>query len=391
MTKNKLLIFAPLIVLAVVFIFSLTLFPGVQPKPKDLPIAIVNEDQGVKIAKQPEINIGANMVDMIQKSSKQAKDAPVKWRLVKNEKAARKGLDEQKYYGALVIPKDFSMKQVSLKTAEPSSPELHIYVNQGMNMAASSVAAQILNGAVDKLNDNVRSQLLKGYESQNASLTAKQASYLTSPIKKQVINVNEVGENSANGNAPISLFQPTWIASLAAAIIYISVRKVPVVNRKGLFMSKIWQISIGAIAALAIGFGLTWIVGTMVGLHIPNFLDTALFLSITSYSFFLMILAVLSLIGLKGIPIFALLLFFGAPLLGLAPEMMSPFYQDWVYSWLPMRFMVGGLRNLLFFGEGLTWNFDMSVLVWIGTVSMAVILVSVYKRNIVKEQIIESE
>ena len=74
----------------------------------------------------------------------------------------------------------------------------------------------------------------------------------------------------------------------------------------------------------------------MVGLNISNFTDTALFLSITSFSFFLMISAVLSLVGLKGIGLFALLLFF-ATLLSLAPEMLSPFYQDWVYSWLPMK------------------------------------------------------
>ena len=99
-----------------------------------------------------------------------------------------------------------------------------------------------------------------------------------------------------------------------------------------------------------------------------------------------MILAVLSLVGIKGIAIFALLLFFGAPLLALAPEMMSPFYRDWIYSWLPMRFMIQGLRDLFFFDEGLTWNTPLSVLVWIGLVSMIVILASALKRNTVKDQ-----
>ena len=82
----------------------------------------------------------------------------------------------------------------------------------------------------------------------------------------------------------------------------------------------------------------------MVGLNITNFTDTALFLSITSFSFFLMISAVLSLVGLKGL-VYLLSYFFGAPLLSLAPEMLSPFYQDWVYAWLPMRFMIEGLRE----------------------------------------------
>ena len=124
-----------------------------------------------------------------------------------------------------------------------------------------------------------------------------------------------------------------------------AISKMPIRTRNENFVLKLKQIVTGAIAAFVIGFGLTWIADGMVGLNISNFTDTALFLSITSFSFFLMISAVLSLVGLKGIGVFALLLFFGAPLLSLAPEMLSPFYQDWVYSWLPMRFMIEGLRK----------------------------------------------
>ncbi|PGK43418.1 hypothetical protein CN907_07870 [Bacillus anthracis] len=103
------------------------------------------------------------------------------------------------------------------------------------------------------------------------------------------------------------------------------------------------------------------------------------------FSFFLMISAVLSLVGLKGIGVFALLLFFGAPLLSLAPEMLSPFYQDWVYAWLPMRFMIEGLREIFFFGKGLSWSTPLIVLVWIGVVSMVIILVTAFKRSVIKE------
>ncbi|TKH46118.1 phage infection protein, partial [Bacillus cereus] len=102
--------------------------------------------------------------------------------------------------------------------------------------------------------------------------------------------------------------------------------------------------------------------------------------------FFLMISAVLSLVGLKGIGVFALLLFFGAPLLSLAPEMLLPFYQDWVYAWLPMRFMIEGLREIFFFGKGLSWSTPLTVLVWIGAVSMMIILATAFKRSGVKEQ-----
>ncbi|MDA2513868.1 DUF3533 domain-containing protein [Bacillus cereus] len=386
MFKNKLLLLSPVIALLVVFIFSLTLFPTVQPQPKNLPIAIVNEDQGVEIPNQSKMNMGQTIVDNMKKTSKLEEEPAVKWVEVKNKEAVQKGLNNQEYYAALVISKDFSTKQASLRTPQPSSPEVEIFINQGMNVAASTMAGQMLNVIVDNMNNTVRAQLLDGVKAKGATLTTDQAARLVTPITKKVTNVNEIGKNSANGNAPISLFQPLWIASLAsAAIIFIAISKMPIRTRNENFVLKLKQIVTGAIAALVIGFGLTWIADGMVGLNISNFTDTALFLSITSFSFFLMISAVLSLVGLKGIGLFALLLFFGAPLLSLAPEMLSPFYQDWVYSWLPMRFMIEGLREIFFFGNGLSWSTPLTVLVWIGAVSMVIILVTAFKRSAIKE------
>lgn len=386
MFKNKLLLLSPVIALLVVFIFSLTLFPTVQPKPKNLPIAIVNEDQGVEIQNQAKMNMGQTIVDNMKKTSKTEEEPAVKWVEVKDKESVQKGLNNQEYYAALVIPKDFSAKQASLRTPNPSSPEVEIFINQGMNTAASTMAGQMLQAIVDNMNNTVRAQLLEGLKAKGATVTADQVSNVVTPITKKVTNVNEVGKNSANGNSPISLFQPLWIASLAsAAIIFMAIRNMPVGSRKENFVLKLKQIVTGAIAALVTGFGLTWIADGMVGLNISNFTDTALFLSITSFSFFLMISAVLSLVGLKGIGVFALLLFFGAPLLSLAPEMLSPFYQDWVYSWLPMRFMIEGLREIFFFGKGLSWSTPITVLVWIGAVSMAIILLTAFKRSAIKE------
>jgi YhgE/Pip-like protein len=387
MFKNKLVLLSPIIVLAVIFIFSLTLFPSVQPQPKNLPIAIVNEDEAVQIPNQPEMNMGKTIVEAMQKNSKATtdEDTAVKWIEVKTAEEAQKGMDNQKYYASLVIPKDFSAKQASLRTPAPSSPEVQIYINQGMNTAASTMAGQVLNGVVDNMNNKIRTQLLDGFEKQGATLTAKQAASLATPISKKVTNVNEIGTNSASGNSPVSLFQPLWIGSLAgAAIIFIAVSKLSITNRKENLIAKIGQILIGVVVSLGVGFGLTWLAGDMVGIHIPQFTDTALFLSITSFCFFLMISAVLSWLGIRSIALFALLLFFGAPLLSMAPEMMSPFYRDWIFSWLPMRFMIQGVRELFFFGKGLTWSSPVSTLVWIGAVSMVIILASALKFNSIK-------
>ncbi|MFC5559414.1 YhgE/Pip domain-containing protein [Ureibacillus thermophilus] len=383
MFKNKLVLALPLIALAIIFLFSMTLFPSVQPQSKNLPIAIVNEDEGVEIPNQPTMNMGQTIVDMIQESTASTKDedSVVKWIEVKSNEEVQKGLDDQKYYAALVIPKDFSVKLASLQTPVPSTPEVLIFINQGMNMQAATIAGQVLNGVVDNMNNFVRQQVLAGFEKQGATLTTKQAEILAVPISKKVTNVNEVGTHTANGNAPMILFQPLWMGSLVtAAILFFAVNKMTLATRKERLWTKIGQILMATFVSIVIGFGFTWIAGGIVGLNIPDFMDTALFLAVSSFSFILMMLAVFSLIGFRGMLLFVLILFFGAPLLALAPEMMSSFYKDWVYPWLPMRFMIEGLRKLFFFSTEISWDI-VSTQVWIGLTSMIVILATVFKKK----------
>lgn len=379
--KSKLIVFLPFIVLAVVLIFGLTIFPSINPTPKNLPIALVNEDEGVDVPNQGKMNMGNTIAEMIKKTTKHASgDKPaVKWVYVDSYEKAEKGLNNRDYYAALVIPKDFSQKQLSLRTPNPTSPEIQIVVNQGANAMAATMAGQMLNGVVVNINSNVRTQLFEGFEKQGISLSPKQAAALVSPISQKVTNVNEIGTHSVNGNAPISLFQPLWMASIAgAAIIFFMMSKLEFMNRTEKFITQLLQILMGAILALVAGFGLTWIADTL-GLNIPQFSDTALFLSIAYFCFFLMISAVLSWLGIKGIGLFVLMLFFGAPLLAMPQEFMSAFYRDWINSWLPMRFLVEGLRELFFFGKELSWSGPTSTLVWIGVGSLIVLVASIVK------------
>lgn len=387
MVKNKMVFLAPIIALAVVLIFSLTLIPSVNPTPKNLPIAFVNEDQGVTLPDQTKVNMGEKMADMIKTSAEPKSDEEpvVDWVTVKNYKEVKQGLDKREYYAALVIPKDFSQKQASLQTPKPSSPEIQILVNQGMNTMASTLAGQMLNGIVDNMNTNIRSQILTGFEKQEGTLTTKQAAALATPITKNVTNVNETGTHSANGNAPVSLFQPLWMACIAgAAFLTIMLNKLPFANRREKLANQLVQVLIGAVLAILVGFGLTWMADA-VGMHIPHFTSIAWFLSIAYFSFFLMISAALSWLGMKGLPLFVIILFFGAPLLSMAPELMSSFYTNWIYSWLPMRFMVDGLRELFFFDKGLSWNHPTAVLVGIGIGGLTVLWASALKPGPKKE------
>ncbi|MFS0780556.1 ABC transporter permease [Bacillus sp. 1P06AnD] len=388
MFKNKLFIITPIIAILITFIFAVVQIPAAKQAPKHVPIALVNEDLGVDIPNKGNMNFGKTMIDRITKQMKKTngEDEPaIKWVTVSSYKKAKEGMDDKEYYGALLIPKDYSAKQASLQTPAPSSPELKIYINQGKNAVASTVVTQLLNGIVDNMNNQMKGQLLEGYKTKNEKITIEQATVLASPIAKTVTYVNESG---TKGSVPMSLFQPIWMGSLLSAVLlWTAQRKREYTSKKQKLATISMQVFISAIAAFFIGYGLTWLADGMLGYEMSNFADTALFLTLTSFSFILMILAVLMWIGLAGMPIFVLLLFFGAPLLAMAPEFMPSFYKEWIFSWLPMRFMVEGLQDVFFFGKGLSWSQPISVLVWIGLGSLVVLFLSTLKSNVKQEKI----
>ncbi len=386
--KKRLVLFSPIIVLAVVLVIGLVLAPSVSPTPKNLPIAIVNEDQGVLSPAQEKVNMGDTIVKMVDGTAASAsnEEPTVHWINVGSYDEVKNGLDDRTYYAALLIPKDFSAKQASLQTSSPSSPEIEIIINQGVNTLAAATITQILHGVADTINNTVRTQLLEAFTSQGATLTPQQASALAIPITKKLTIIHEVGTKSMNGNAPISLVQPLWIASIVGAVvIYLMANQLTFTNRIEKFAAQWIKILIGTVLALVAGFSLTWFV-SLLGIEIPNFTQIGAFMSISFLAFFLLISAVLSWIGMIGIPMSFILLFFGAPLVAMTPEFMSTFYRDWIYSWLPIRFMVEGLRELFFFDQGLSWTEAVTGLVWIGGIGLVILVASTVKPSRKKEE-----
>ena len=74
-------------------IFSLVFYPAFNPKPKQIQIAVVNNDKG--------IDIQGNKVNI------------VKWIKVDKESDIKKGLNDHEYYGAAIFNKNFSKNAMS--------------------------------------------------------------------------------------------------------------------------------------------------------------------------------------------------------------------------------------------------------------------------------------
>ena len=81
--KNKLLWIAPIAVLIILALFALAFYPAFNPKPKEIPIAVVNNDQGTDI-QDNHLNIGKKISDNLLDSDSDT----IAWKQVDSESAA---------------------------------------------------------------------------------------------------------------------------------------------------------------------------------------------------------------------------------------------------------------------------------------------------------------
>ena len=356
MKDNKFFFAAFGAVLILLFIFVSTQIPSARSAVKNLPIGLVTEDMG---------EMGQTFVEMVQTNAAAAGDT-FEFVVLESKKEMDELMTEQELYGALFIPADFSEKYASLQTAAPESPSLQIYVNQGKNANVANIVNQALTTMVTQMNANMSQQLFSVMEQNNLPVSTKQAQIFASPIQSEVITVNQTGSLAS---APASLFQPIWLASVVSALL------LWFAGRKRLFPSvgeqikfRLLQTVVAVILGFFTGYVVTWLTTWMLGFEYASFNDVALFASIASCGFILLILAVVSWIGYAGLPIFVLLMFFGLPLVQLVPEMMPAFYANWVYPWIPMRFLFDGLKEILYF-NGEVWNGSAQVLCWMAAIS----------------------
>ncbi len=118
-------------------------------KTGDLPVAIVNNDEGTSLGGKI-INVGDSIIDEMKENK------VMNWKFV-DDWQANYGLNEGNYYAMIEIPKNFSTRMISLTTSTPQKPVIVYRVNEKLN----AIAAKITNVAKDKLAANIKSNFVK--------------------------------------------------------------------------------------------------------------------------------------------------------------------------------------------------------------------------------------
>lgn len=389
--KNKLLWIAPIATMIILVIFSLAFYPAYNPKPKDLPIGILNEDKGTTI-QDKNVNIGKKLEDKLLDSDSNK----IKWVKVDSEKDLEKDLKDQKIFGVAIIDKDFSkdamsktqkvvmdskkeemqqkvasgeippqvvqqMKQkMGNQQVEVKQAKFKTIVSEGSSLQGSQIASAVLTGMGDNINAQITKQSLETLTSQNVKVNATDINGLANPVKVDNEKLNKVKDHQAGGNAPFLMFMPIWIGSIVTSILlFFAFRTSNNIVVQHRIIASIGQMIFAVVAAFAGSFVYVYFMQGVQGFDFDHPNRVAIFVALAILGFVGLILGVMVWLGMKSIPIFFILMFFSMQLVTLPKQMLPESYQKYVYDWNPFTHYATSVRELLYLNHHIELNSTM--------------------------------
>ncbi|UVJ02451.1 YhgE/Pip domain-containing protein [Staphylococcus aureus] len=386
--KNKLLWIAPIATMIILVIFSLAFYPAYNPKPKDLPIGILNEDKGTTI-QDKNVNIGKKLEDKLLDSDSNK----IKWVKVDSEKDLEKDLKDQKIFGVAIIDKDFSkdamsktqkvvmdskkeemqqkvasgeippqvvqqMKQkMGNQQVEVKQAKFKTIVSEGSSLQGSQIASAVLTGMGDNINAQITKQSLETLTSQNVKVNAADINGLTNPVKVDNEKLNKVKDHQAGGNAPFLMFMPIWIGSIVTSILlFFAFRTSNNIVVQHRIIASIGQMIFAVVAAFAGSFVYIYFMQGVQGFDFDHPNRIAIFVAFAILGFVGLILGVMVWLGMKSVPIFFILMFFSMQLVTLPKQMLPESYQKYVYDWNPFTHYATSVRELLYLNHHIELN-----------------------------------
>ncbi|HCY7052256.1 TPA: YhgE/Pip domain-containing protein [Staphylococcus aureus] len=389
--KNKLLWIAPIATMIILVIFSLAFYPAYNPKPKDLPIGILNEDKGTTI-QDKNVNIGKKLEDKLLDSDSNK----IKWVKVDSEKDLEKDLKDQKIFGVAIIDKDFSkdamsktqkvvmdskkeemqqkvasgeippqvvqqMKQkMGNQQVEVKQAKFKTIVSEGSSLQGSQIASAVLTGMGDNINAQITKQSLETLTSQNVKVNVADINGLTNPVKVDNEKLNKVKDHQAGGNAPFLMFMPIWIGSIVTSILlFFAFRTSNNIVVQHRIIASIGQMIFAVVAAFAGSFVYIYFMQGVQGFDFDHPNRIAIFVAFAILGFVGLILGFMVWLGMKSVPIFFILMFFSMQLVTLPKQMLPESYQKYVYDWNPFTHYATSVRELLYLNHHIELNSTM--------------------------------
>lgn len=336
---------APLLAILITFAISLIILPVIKGEAKELPIAVVSLDQGVATP-GGMVNIGAKAASEISTKINEAmankNPAPLKLVDISTQTKLDKAFLDKKIYAAIVIPADFTTQNMM-----KGNPSITAIIDEGQSKAVSTVLTTMIT-TMSK----------------------------DSPIPMKIQYLHPVGPDMANGNANMFAFIMSWIATLVCSVVLVKGFQNPSDHSAP---AKVKLILLVGLTAIVIAACVSVILKYEYSLGIP-FGTTWGFLSIAVLCLMLLVVGVMSWSFIGGIILFVLLMFLGLVASNLPYEVLPTFWQNYVYPWIPMRFMGDGIKEIFYLDGGI-WNSGSQALAWFGVGGLILTLLSSLKKK----------
>jgi hypothetical protein len=247
----------------------------------------------------------------------------------------------------------------------PKAPEparIGVFTNPSAGQAVSTLTQDISTGIVDAVSRATSERLTSAAAEQGAQLTPEVAAVIGDPVRADVTEAQPVGPDSGNGQSPFFLAFLVNLSGLigGAAIFFVVGGAADRLEARGLRLSRtgLWTIRL----LLGLVFGLL-IAGAELGVafgllgveHEASTAQVYLFLTLTTTAAVSVTMLLAVAFGPAGIGISAVLnVILGLVSSGgIAPlDALPPFYQAYA-DWLPLRYVIDGLRSLLFYDGSL--------------------------------------
>lgn len=369
--KEKLAWAAPIAVILIIALFSVNLFVQGDPKVKNLPVALIVNDEGEHVEA---------VKSAVQQMSKGLNgEEPIIAFTPEKEADIEDLFNDKKYYAALVIPVNYN-DSLQHAVANNTAATLQIYINQGYNMTGANYAKTALSSFIEQLSSQYSTNFIAQMSDQK--MNANQASVLANPIVSEEKVFNAVTASTANGSAPILMAMPAWVGALIGGFILFlatsNILKKELLTRKQVVRLMGNQVLFGVIIALFSGFTVATL-GLIAGVNMPSYFLVGSFVSFAAFCFFLLVSAVTAWIGKPAITLFMVVMLLGMGVIMMPKEMLPDFFVTFVRPWIPIRFAGDGLREIFYFRSGFYTGESFNIILGIGIVGFVIYFLSIFK------------
>ncbi|MEH7115710.1 ABC transporter permease [Neobacillus niacini] len=340
-----------LLLMLVMVAVYIPVFGGSNQNLTDVPLIIVNEDKG-----KAGDAILLNLIEAQNGNS-------FKWDVVKTKDMAVSDLKDNKAYGALVIPADYSVQLSQVHELLISGKgfgkpaKLGILLNEGVGQSASLIASNTLQTVVKATSNGISSHFKSELIQKGTTVSPMSASLLDRPVQFTTKNVLGLSVNLNKGMTPFVMSIIASITGLVGAnmIRGYLVKSNGILRKKGSPLPESQILASALILAILLAFFGSVILqlsvfGFFGSTHASSIWYIFLFSFFCCLTMLFLFKAVALLLGGWGILVMFPINFMGIFSSGGAFPLstLPPVHRLFSFI-LPTRYMVDGMRALLYY------------------------------------------